>query len=286
MYLMFVPYSIHLQLWKICFHWSTTGVGDQVIYSRELKRSIIKPKPLGANILYSVTSLVEFVAQQFPLENYVHVDPAEKQLDGHFTAAYISRACSVRIEWITCVHDHLRYYEWEGEKVVRIYELKQCAFDHMNGSGTSLSVSGHGQSIYPIRVLQEVIWSLNQLFPAEDKHLLSWSNKNFNLEGPFITHRPVDVTEYHHFREKLLKLRRVSKAEPENFTEMIYKRQNYNTKRQVVLTIVLGFILATIFGIISSVTGVISAKASIQSLHVAQRAYDLQKQVPICFCSS
>lgn len=173
---------------------------------------------------------------------------------------------------------------------MRIYELKQCAFDHMNGFGTSLTTSsGHGQSIYPARVLQELIWSLNQLFPLDDRHtqhLLSGSNKTFNRDGPLDRHRPTDLNEYHYFREKLLELRRISKAEPENFKEMIHKRQSYDTKIQVILTIVLGFILATIFGFIASVTAIISAKAAIQGLHVAQRAYDMQKQVPICPCSS
>lgn len=195
----------------------------------------------------------------------------------------------MHIEWTTCVADHLRYYETEGKRVVRIYELKQCAFDHMHGSGTTLSAFRPGQSIYPPRVLLEVIWSLDQLFPIGDKHtqhLLKWSKKTFNKVGPFIAHRPADLNEYHHFREKLLNLRRISEAEPENFTEMIRKRQNYDTKIQVILAIVLGFMLATFFGFIASVTAIISTKAAIQSLHVAQRAYDLQKQVPICPCPS
>lgn len=231
------------------------------------------------------SSLVEFVAQIFTPNNLVQIDPAERQLDENFTAAYLRRACSVRIEWTTCIADHLRYHVWEGARVVQIYHMKQCAFDHMNGSGTSLYAIG---TVYPTSVLQEVVWSLNQLFPADEKHtqhLLNWSNKTFNRDGPFNRHRPTDLHEYQHFREKLFELRRVFMAAPGNFSEMMHNRQNYQTKFQVILAIVLGFVLATIFGVIASVTAIISAKAAIQAFHLAQHAYDLQKQVPICSCS-
>lgn len=158
----------------------------------------------------------------------------------------------------------------------------------MNGSGSSLSTFGHGQSIYPKSVLQEVLWSLNQLFPADDKHtqnLLNGSNKTFNKDGPFNRHRPADLNEYRHFRERLLELRRVSKAEPENLIELIHKRQSFDKRFQLIFAVVVGFVLATIFGVIASVTAIISMKAALRGLQIAQRAYDLQKQVPICPCS-
>lgn len=238
-------------------------------------------------------NLVDFVAHQFPLQNLTPIASTESKLDQGFTAAYLIRACSVRIDWTTCIADHLRYDE--KERVLRIYEFRQCVFDHLRGSGTSLSTFAHGQPIYPIAVLNEIIWSLNQFFPADDKptrHFLHQSSKTFNMDGPFDLHRPVDLNEYRYLREKLRELHQVYRAEPENFAQWYYKRQSYDKKLQVVGTIVLGFILATFFGAVASVTAIISARAAVQGLaiakeglEVAQQAYEMQKKTPICPCS-
>lgn len=74
-------------------------------------------------------------------------------------------------------------------------------------------------------------------------------------------------------------------AEPENFREFWHKRQGYGTRFQVITTILFGFLLAVVFGVISSVTAIISTKATLKSLDVAREALELQKKVPVCSCS-
>ena len=242
--------------------------------------------------MHSDTNLTTFVSQQFCTDNPNQVDHVESRLDQRFTAAYLSRACSVRIEWTTCVADHLRYDE--RDKSLHVYGFKQCLSDHLCGLGTCLSTVNHREPVFPKQVLQEVLWSLNQLFPLEDKqtrNLLSACGRTFNKDGPLDNYRPTHLSEYRYLRVRLFELLHVYDAEPENFAQLLRKRQSYENKIQLILTILLGFVLAMVFGIIGSATAIISAKATVKGLEVsqealvlAQQAFALQKET-ICPCS-
>ena len=243
--------------------------------------------------IYPDASLTTFIAQQFHSHNLHQVDPVDSRLDQRFTATYLNRACSVRIEWTTCIADHLRYDE--GEKCLRIYGFKQCLSDHLHGLGTSLSGTEPGTPILPHQLLREVLWSLNQLFPLEDKqtrNFLSACGRTFNKDGPLDNHRPTHLSEYHHLRARLSELQHIYDAEPENFAQLIRKRQSYENKVQLILTILLGFVLAMVFGVIGSATAIISTRATLQGLELsqkalvlAQQAFALQQQAPICPCA-
>ena len=232
------------------------------------------------------TKLIQFVARQFPSKCPTPLDASESRLDRQFTAVYMSRACDLKVEWTSCIADHLRF-DFK-RNAVRIYHFKICLIDHMNASGTSLSDSLIAGPLLPKDLLEETIWSLNLLFPPDDKdtdNFLQEQGKTFHNDGPSEARPPLDLNEYSHWRERLVELRRIYMAEPENFTQFLHKRQSYDKKLNTMLTIFFGFLLATVFGVISSVTAIISTRATLKGLTVAKQALELQQQVPICPCS-
>lgn len=222
----------------------------------------------------------EFVQRQFPISKWT-TSPSESRLDKHFNVPYMLQACSLKIEWTGFICDHLRLNE--ENKTLQVYFLKLCAYDHLNGSGSSLG----GKPILPKQMLLETIWTLNLLFPNGDQTtaFLKQENRTFHIDAVPVTRRPRDLNDYVYWRERLFLLRRLYMAEPENFREFWYKRQGYGTRFQVITTILFGFLLAVIFGVISSVTAIISTKATLKSLDVAREALELQKKVPVCPCS-
>ena len=202
----------------------------------------------------------------------------------------MAKACSLKVEWTEFICDHL--YLDEETKTLQVYYLKLCAYNHMNGSGGCLNNS----PLLPKQMLQETIWTLNLLFPHRDDQTIAFlesEKQTFNADAISDQRRPRDLNDYMYWRERLFHLHRMYAAEPETFTELWYKHQGYGTRFQILATILFGFLLATILGVISSVTAIISTRATLkglaiseEGLRVAQKAFDLQKQVPICPCSA
>jgi hypothetical protein len=233
-------------------------------------------------------SLIDFVSDQFPNRSGWKIDPSECRFGRYFTATYLSQACDLKIEWTDFISDHLLLND--DRTTLQVYHFKLCVFNHFKKSGSSLKRG----AILPERMLQETIWSLNLLFP-DDKptnKFLRDRNMTFLYDAVPDNRRPQDLNDYIYLRERLFHLRQLYEAEPENFWQLWFKRQGYGTRFQILATIGLGFLLALFLGIISSVTAIISTRATLkglvvseEGLRVAQEALSLQKQVPICPCS-
>jgi hypothetical protein len=146
-----------------------------------------------ADISLIGTSLKTFITQQFPMNPSWRVSPSESRLDKHFTVAYMTRACSLKIEWTEFMSDHL--YLNEEDKTLHVYPFKLCAFNHLKGSGASLACG----PILPQGMLQETIWTLNLLFPHEDDStnvLLKKEGQTFHYNVVPDNRKPRDLNDY------------------------------------------------------------------------------------------
>lgn len=229
------------------------------------------------------TTLNRFVAHTFP--SVILPPEADASLENHFTAVNMYQSNGLRVEWTNCLVDHLSV-DLEHRKV-RIYYLKQCLHDHMNGRGLVLGVNG---SILPKRLLLETIWTLNLLFPPDDRRTTDFLDdqkppKRFYSEDPHEEKRYLDLNVYTYWRQRLLELRKISKMRSETITQYLHQ-QNPGERLNLIMTVTAGFILALIFGLITSITAIISTKATLDALEVSKEALALQKAVPICPCSS
>ena len=210
--------------------------------------------------------------------------PGDSGLENHFTAAEMFYSNGLNVEWTNCLSDHLAVDL--GRREVRIYYMKQCLYDHVQGLGTVLGANG---SMLPRLLLEETIWTLNLLFPPDDQQTINFLNghktpQSFYSEEPHNQRRQLDLSKYTFWRSRLIELQKIRKMEPQTVGQDFY-RQKPAERLNLILTIAVGFILALVFGIISSVTALISMKASLDALEVSREALALQQQVPICPCS-
>ena len=165
----------------------------------------------------------------------------------------------------------------------------------MNKAGTSLCDSESSWCILPIDLLRETVCTLNLLFPLNDvptEELLIKEGRTFHNEVLTLTERPLELRDYPYWRGRLEELLRVAARDPESLQEFLYKKQAYEKMLQVYFGVFFGFILAIVFGCISSVTAVISTRAALrgldisrEALEVAQQALVLQGKVPVCPCA-
>jgi hypothetical protein len=239
------------------------------------------------------TTLADFVAEQFPdTSNY---QPSESYLDPKFTAAFLYKACGVEFESTSCLADHLRldYTRSSGKKYCRIFSFRNCVVDHMEAGGRALTYAvppnpvppNPALPVLPQRVLLETLWSFNQLFPPDDEGTQQYLSKEgqkfressleynkYNLQYHF---RPSNLNDYNHWRGRMDELRRRYVAEPETLWEYAYKSGGFEKRFQFFIAVFAGFFLAVAFGVISSVTAIISTKATLQALA-------LQRAQPSC----
>lgn len=228
------------------------------------------------------TSLSEFVRNLF--QDSSTCAPADSELGSRFTVVNMVYSNGLQVEWTECLADHLSVNL--AHRKVRIYYLKQCLFDHMKGSGKILNANG---PILPAALLKETIWTLNLLFSPDDQQTRNFLMeqkipRSLYKEEPSEGKRHLDLNDYTYWRQRLLELRKISKMEPETVGQYLH-RQRPAERLNLILTIVAGFFLALVFGVISSVTAVISMKASLDSLEISRQSLALQKQVTICPCS-
>lgn len=132
----------------------------------------------------------------------------------------------------------------------------------------------------PKDVLHETIWSLNLLFPFDDLQTDQYLEKfgmTFHNDNTAIDLRPLDLNDYRHWRERLAALREVYMKKPENLKQMFSKDQSFAERFQFWGTILAGFVLAVVFGTISSVTAIVSTIATVRGLDVSRESLRLAR---------
>ncbi|MCJ1230585.1 hypothetical protein MMC12_007259 [Toensbergia leucococca] len=223
------------------------------------------------------STMVNFVRRQFPSAS-AFITGAEALLDPYFSAYNLTRNCQVTIEWTCSLADHLSL-DLKTRRL-RIYPLKICLYDHGNASGTSLSATALTGPIISRSLIQETIWSLELLFPSDDKDtddFLVRSGKTFHNDPPFDDlRRPLDLNEYHHWRGRLSNLRMIYNAEPRSLRHALTDRRS-TLQLYTLWTAVIIFCLTVFFGVISAVTAIIQTRTALRSLDVAIESLRLQQ---------
>ena len=130
------------------------------------------------------------------------------------------------------------------------------------------------------QLLRETIWSLNLLFPTNDKDTVDFLTRKamrFHNDPPYNSHTPFDLNEYEYWRKRLYQLRQIYTAQPKSLRVALMDKRN-TLQLYTFWTALIIFSLTIIFGFISSVTAVISTRAALRSVDVALQALQLQMQ--------
>ena len=183
------------------------------------------------------------------------IETKDSRLDPSFTAAFMVDICGLRLEWTDCLADHLRLDR--REKILRIFPYKPFLRNHLD----------HKQSHLPITVLKETILSLNLLFPQWDPptiKLLQLNKQDFQDSGPYDGPRTLNLTEFDHWRDRLQEVYDVVfRSPPVSWAQLWKDRRN---PQQFWTFWIALFILA--LTLVSTVTSIVQAWASVKSLHL------------------
>lgn len=215
------------------------------------------------------------------------------EINQHLTIAYMSLACGIRVEWTSCLGAHLFYDK--KRKTLQLYQHRMCLVNHFEKEGSSLrGENDETWRILPPRLLEETIWTLKLLLPPNDGSTVDFLQKQgVRIHYSGFHNAPLDLNQYRYWHDRLADFYKLHDQEPETWKEMWY-RDKPEKRMQIVQfcsTVVLAFILAIIFGLISSITAILSTKAALKSVSISEKALliteealELQKQVPICPC--
>ena len=134
--------------------------------------------------------------------------------------------------------------------------------------------------IFPPQLLRETIWSLNLLFPTNDRNTVDFlirKGMDSHNDPPYTSHTPFDLNEFEYWRRRLYQLRQIYTAQPQSFRIALVDKRN-TLQLYTFWTALIIFFLTIFFGVISSVTAIISTKATLQSVEIAAQALQLQMQ--------
>jgi len=124
----------------------------------------------------------------------------------------------------------------------------------------------------PITVLQETMLTLNLLFPHWDPltdAFMTKHDQNFHLQRPLDDSRPLHLADFHHWRNRLLELHQIFHSPPVGWAQMWADRRNpLQWYTFWIATVIL--ILTIIFGLISSVTGIMQTCIAYEGLKLAR----------------
>lgn len=126
--------------------------------------------------------------------------------------------------------------------------------------------------LIPISVLKETILSLNLLFPHWDtftENFMLQHDQTFHLDGPFNESRPLSLSDFDHWRDRLLELYQIFHSPPVGWTQLWADRRNPLQWYTFWIAIVI-LVLTVVFGIISSVTAIMQTYLALESLKVTR----------------
>ncbi|KAI4191030.1 MAG: hypothetical protein LQ346_004816 [Caloplaca aetnensis] len=232
----------------------------------------------------------EATLQDFAQEQFVQATSSQNQvLDHDFVAVNIVRLSGVEVKWSHSLHDHLSIEHKNGRRLLKIYPFKQWLLFHLRWIERSISkdpsfewvlrvnyhfcaVTDIHRSIIPRGVLQETLLSLDLLFPHWDPqtdNFLCHRGQSFHQRGPFNDPRPVNVQAFNYWKDRILDLYGIYKSPSVGWAQLWTDRRNplqwYTFWLAVVI---LG--LTIIFGIISTVTGVMQSYFAYEMLKLAR----------------
>jgi hypothetical protein len=158
----------------------------------------------------------------------------ESRLHPQFTAAFMVKVCSLKIDWTDNLADHLCLDRQNNTLLVFPYKACLAAIlsntdwkareAHKPAQGQDLSVS------LPRAVLHETILSLNLLFPHWDhasNEFLEAHKQNFHRHEPYDGPKTLNLMEFDHWRDRLLELSDVVfTSPPASIRQLFMDRRN------------------------------------------------------------
>jgi len=128
------------------------------------------------------------------------------------------------------------------------------------------------RAVIPVTVLNETILSLNLLFPHWDpltEDFMRQHEQSFHLDGPFDDSHPLHLSDFDHWRNRLLELHQIFHAPPVGWTQIWADRRNPLQWYTFWIAIII-LVLTIVFGVISSVTAIIQTYIAYESLKLAR----------------
>ena len=208
---------------------------------------------------------------QSTLENFVNyqlpqaVVSQDQAFDRDFNAVNLHRYIGIRFDWISSLSDHLNLEVKGGQRVLKVFTFKQFIYDHL-ASSENLS------PIIPATILNETLLSLHMLFPYWDPQtntLLVSAGQDFHTQAPFEAPTGLHLSDFNHWRDRLMELHRLYKAPPLGKVQLWKDRRNPLQWWTFWLAAAI-LVLTLIFGIISSVTGGMQVRIAQQALDLAR----------------
>jgi hypothetical protein len=128
--------------------------------------------------------------------------------------------------------------------------------------------------IIPNEVIDEYLKTMNLLFPGRDiktRKFLQRKRQMFCLEGPVNYPGPLYLSDFHFWRDRLSTLYTEFCSPPPSMTQLFNDRRNVLQWYTFWFAVVI-LALTIIFGLISSITAVLSTKYTYEALVLARVA--------------
>ncbi|KAL8653592.1 MAG: hypothetical protein Q9226_003786 [Calogaya cf. arnoldii] len=205
------------------------------------------------------STLRDYFQSLFPCARW-QVTAQSSRLGPHFTAAFMRDVCGLKVEWTTSLHDHLRLDR--RRKALRIFPYK-CHLQALIDSHQSMI--DREQLPIPYQVLIETKMSLDLLFPFWDDRttaLLAEEKQDFNDYGPFRAGGSLMLSDFDHWRDRLLELHEeIFQSPPVSWAQLWRDRRN--PQQYWTFWVALMILVLTL---LSTVTTIVQAWASLKAL--------------------
>ncbi|KAG8531353.1 uncharacterized protein KY384_002982 [Bacidia gigantensis] len=129
------------------------------------------------------------------------------------------------------------------------------------------------RSLIPASVLQEILLSLDLLFPPNQQSVLSFladEQKDIILDGSYGRNRPLHLGHFNHLKDRILEIDDLFHTPAPGWSQLLADKRNLQQYYTFWIALVV-FVLTVVFGFISSVTGIIQCYASMQALELARK---------------
>ncbi|KAH6691749.1 hypothetical protein F5X68DRAFT_229593 [Plectosphaerella plurivora] len=190
------------------------------------------------------------------------------RLDSELTASSLVRYHDVKIVWTSILEDHLSFDR--NKRILKIFEHKIWARNYLRDTE---------RSVVPADVLQEVIRTLNLLFPSfkeSTKSLLEAHGRLETIYGlGYCGHRgSLELADYKYWRAELEELQNLLNEQPRGLKQ--FWRPDREGRNLMVLALFwISGVMVFILTVVSSVFGAMSVAYARVQIRQANDAFDL-----------
>ncbi|KAI8952401.1 hypothetical protein F4801DRAFT_541420 [Xylaria longipes] len=168
------------------------------------------------------TSLAEAIESHFVSDGHQTRGMITGRIDPSLSLAHLCAHRGFKVFWTSNISEHLNI-SWKS-KIITIYEHKIFLWNHLRNSKTP---------IIPRPILEEVIDTLNLLFPLNDRPtttLLANNGKDF--QGLGYCSRPrdlcLDLGKFNVWRDRITELVEIMNEEPKGFKQLALEKDGRN----------------------------------------------------------